>query len=122
MVAFYADDGVLSARCPEWLQSSFTTLVGLFKHVGLRTNAQKTKVMTCIPGKIRVSMTEEVYNDYCQEASTHTARKHLWVECDICGQSMQAASLQRHLESQHDVYRSFVLNRDLKGGHLLATF
>ncbi len=26
MVAFYADDGVLPARCPEWLQESFTTL------------------------------------------------------------------------------------------------
>ena len=56
MVAFYADDGVLSARCPEWLQESFTILVGLFEHVGLRTNAQKTKVMTCIPGRIRASV------------------------------------------------------------------
>ena len=122
LVAFYADDGVLSARCPEWLQNSFTILVGLFERVGLRTNAQKTKVMMCIPGRIRVSMTEEVYNDYCHEASTHAARKRLRVECDICGQSMQAASLQRHLETQHDVYRSFVLNRDLEGERPPATF
>jgi hypothetical protein len=47
-VAFYADDGVLSARCPEWLQESFTILVGLFERVGLCTTAQKKKVMTCI--------------------------------------------------------------------------
>ncbi len=55
MVAFYADDGVLSARCPEWLQESFTIPVGLFECVGLCTNAQKKKVMTCILGRIRVS-------------------------------------------------------------------
>ncbi len=123
LVAFYADDSVLSARCPEWLQNSFTILVGLFKHgVGLCTNAQKMKVMMCIPDKIRVSMTEKVYNDYCQEASTHATRKHLRVECNICGQSMQAASLQHHLELQHDVYHSFVLNRDLEGECLPATF
>jgi hypothetical protein len=114
MVAFYADDGVLSARCPEWLQESFSILVGLFERVGLCTNAQKTKVMTCVPGKIRVSHPEEVYNDYCQGASTHAARKRLRVECDICNQSMQAASLRSHLESQHDVFRSFVLNRELE--------
>ncbi|KAL3769483.1 hypothetical protein ACHAWU_008892 [Discostella pseudostelligera] len=123
LVAFYADDGVLLARCPEWLQNSFTILVGLFERVGLRTtSAQKTNAMTCIPGRIRVSMTEEVYNDYCHEASTHAARKRLRVECNICGQSMQAASLQHHLETQHDVYRSFVLNRDLEGERPPATF
>ena len=122
MVAFYADDGVLSARCPEWLQESFTTLVGLFECVGLRTNAQKTKVMTCIPGRIRVSRTEEVYTDFCHGASTHAARKRLRVECNICNQSMQAASLRGHLETQHDVFRSFVLNREIGGNQPPATF
>ncbi len=66
MVAFYADDGVLLARCLEWLQESFSILVGLFECICLCTNAQKTKVMTGILGKIRVSQPEEVYNDYCQ--------------------------------------------------------
>jgi hypothetical protein len=113
---------VLSARCPEWLQSSFNILVDLFKCVGFCTNPQKTKVMTCVPGKIRVSLSKEVYNDHCLEASTHATRKHHRVECNICGQCMQATSLQCHLEMQHNVYRSFVLNRDLKGGHPLATF
>jgi hypothetical protein len=65
MVAFYVDDRVLLARCPEWLQSSFNILISLFKCIGLCSNAQKMKVMTCVPGKIRVSLSEEVYNDYC---------------------------------------------------------
>ena len=122
MVAFYADDGVLSARCPEWLQESFATLVGMFERVGLRTNAQKTKVMTCIPGRIRVSRTEEVYTDFCHGASTHAARKRLRVECNICNQSMQAASLRGHLETQHDVFRSIVLDRELEGNQPSVTF
>ncbi len=78
--------------------------------------------MTSIPGKIRVSLSKEVYNDFCREASTHATRKRLQVECNICGHCMQAASLQRHLETQHNIYRSFVLNRDLEGGHPPATF
>ncbi|KAL7427231.1 LOW QUALITY PROTEIN: hypothetical protein ACHAXH_002514 [Discostella pseudostelligera] len=101
-VAFYADDSVLSARCPEWLQNSSTIVAGLFKHVSLCTNAKTMKVMMCIPGKIRV--------------------KRLRVECDICGQSMQVSSLQCHLELQHDASYSFVLNRDLEGGCPPATF
>jgi hypothetical protein len=54
-IAFFVDDGLIAARCPEWLQSSFNTLITLFKWVGLRRNAEKTKVMTCLPGKIRVA-------------------------------------------------------------------
>ena len=46
MVAFYAGDGVLLARCPERLQEAFSILVSPFKCVSLSTNAQKTKVMT----------------------------------------------------------------------------
>ncbi len=61
MVVFFVDNGLVAARYSEWLQSSFTILVNLFKDIGLRTNAAKTKVMTCLPGKIRVSKTEEEY-------------------------------------------------------------
>jgi hypothetical protein len=60
---FYMNNGVLSARDPVWLQSSFGILINLFERVGLKTNAKKTQVMTCISGKIRESWTEEVYHD-----------------------------------------------------------
>ena len=87
----------------------FTTLVGLFERVGRCTTSQN-------------SHPEVVYNDRCLSASTHADRKRLRVECDICGQGMQAASLQSHLETQHDVFRSFVLNRELEGDQPAATF
>ncbi len=60
-IAFFVDDGLVAARCPEWLQPSLNTLVCLFERIGLRTNAEKTKVMTCLPGKIQVANTEEEY-------------------------------------------------------------
>ena len=34
------------------------------------------------------------------------------MECDKCGTNLSAASLNKHLETQHGVFRSRVLNRD----------
>ena len=53
LVAFYVDDGPIASRDPVWLQESFDILIGLFERIGLFTYAAKTKVMTCIPGRIR---------------------------------------------------------------------
>ncbi len=61
MVAFFVDDGLVAARCLEWLQSSFQILIALFECIRLQTNAEKTKVMTCLPGKIRVAQTDAEY-------------------------------------------------------------
>jgi hypothetical protein len=60
-VAFFVDNGLVAARCPERLQSSFTIFIILFECIGLWTNAAKTKVMRCLPRKIRVARTEEEY-------------------------------------------------------------
>ena len=35
------------------------------------------------------------------------------VECDHCGKLLAAGSLEKHLESQHGIFCSLVLNRDL---------
>ena len=61
VVVFFVNKGLVAARCPEWLQSSFTILFNLFERIGLRTNAAKAKVMTCLLGKIRVAKTEKEY-------------------------------------------------------------
>jgi hypothetical protein len=54
-IAFFVDNGLVAARCPVWLQSSFDTLIKLFEQISLLANADKTKVMTCVPGKIQVA-------------------------------------------------------------------
>jgi hypothetical protein len=80
--------------------------------IGLRTNPDKTKVMTCVPGNIRVAHTEEAYHTQQYGPINPTAKRQR-VECDICGVSLAAGSLRSHLETKHDTYRSFVLNREL---------
>jgi hypothetical protein len=43
--------------------------------------------------------------------------KRCRVDCDVCGASLAAESLRSHLETQHDIFRSFVLNRDIIIAH-----
>jgi hypothetical protein len=114
IVAFFVDDGLVGSRDPIWLQSALDVLVILFESIGLRTNPDKTKVMTCVPGKIRQAHTTEAYHTQQNGPVNPTAKRHR-VVCDICGVSLAAGSLRSHLETQHDTYRSFVLNRDLAG-------
>ncbi len=59
-MAFYIDNCLVASRDLVWLQSSFDVLVGLFEHIGLFTNASKTKVMTFIPGRIREGYTGRI--------------------------------------------------------------
>jgi hypothetical protein len=91
VVAFFVDDRLVMARCLEWLQSSFTILINLFEGIGLKTNAAKTKVMMCLPGKIQVAKTEEEYA--AQQTGDAAAMKHWRVECEVCGVSLAAVSL-----------------------------
>jgi hypothetical protein len=107
-IAFFVDDRLVSARCPEWLQSSFDILIKLFKRIGLLANADKMKVMICVPGKIQSAQTEVDYTS--QQAGNTTTTKRWWVDCDVCGASLAAESLQSHLETQHDIFWLFVLN------------
>jgi hypothetical protein len=80
-IAFFVDDGLVAARFPEWLQSSFNTLITLFEQIGLRTNAKKTKFMTCLLGKILVAQTEEEYASQQMRLGTSTT-KHRRVDCE----------------------------------------
>ncbi len=101
-IAFFVDDGLVSARCPVWLQSSFDIFTQLFERIGLLANADNKKVMICVPGKIQAALTEEEYVNQ-QEGNT-TTTKRCWVNCDVCGASLVAESLRSHLETQHDIF------------------
>jgi hypothetical protein len=113
LVAFYIDDGLVASRDPVWLQSSFDILVSLFECIGLYMNAAKTKVMMCVPGRIREGYMEEEYTLHRSGAETATNRKRRRVVCQICSASLQAGSLVSHLETQHDIYHLFVLGQDI---------
>ena len=113
MAIFYADDALIASRDPELLQVAVDEMVGLFERVGLRTNTSKTKVMTCVPGKIRTRHSGDAYNNSIEGLSTAAQHQARNVECDLCQKGMQARALDNHLATQHDVYRSKVINKEL---------
>ena len=112
IVVFFVDNKLVGLRDSLWLQHTLDILVTLFESIGLQTNSDKTKVMMCISGKIRTALTEEAYHSQQNGPADLTVKRHQ-VECNICGASLVVGSLLSHLESQHDTYRSFVLNQDL---------
>ena len=69
--------------------------------------------MVCVPGRIRTRLTDDVYNNSHKGLLAREDWHNRRVECNICNQDLAASSLTSHLETQHDVYRSFVLDRDL---------
>ena len=58
---FYADNGMVASADPQWLQAAFSTLVGLFDRVGLRTNVRKTVGMVCRPYQAAGTQSEAAY-------------------------------------------------------------
>ena len=58
---FYVDDGMLALSDPQWLQWSFSQLVGLFDRVGINTNSRKMVSMTCRPCNTTGNSSEEAY-------------------------------------------------------------
>ncbi len=104
LVAFYVDNGLIASRDPVWLQELFDILIGLFEWIGLFTNASKTKVMVCTPGRIREAYTEEQYAKYKSLTASAANNKPRRVDCEIRGASLATGSYQSHLELQHNVF------------------
>ena len=106
---FYVDDGFIASRDPVLLQKCLDILVAVFERVGLYTNVQKTKSMTCLPGKIRGRFSNETYERRfgSGEQEEIEEEEQGQVESHICKKMLKPASLQKHLERQHDVYSNF---------------
>ena len=93
------------------------SMVGLFGRFGLVTNTDKTKAMVCVP-----HLLDNVYANLTEGLVDAGQWKSQKVRCDHCGLEMAAGSLEKHLETQHDVFRSMVLNRDLLVDRELVTY
>ena len=87
-------------------------LINLIELFGLVTHVEKTKAMTCIPGKIRTRLSNNVYAAHLVGFTKKEWNKRV-VVCNECGKTMKASSLTNHLEGVHSVYRSKVINKDL---------
>jgi Reverse transcriptase (RNA-dependent DNA polymerase) len=102
LVLFCADDGLIASRNHEWLQMALARLCELFERVGLRTNVQKTKTMTCTPGYIRRPVTETAYRRRMDGVGeTYSERERRRVECSIFGTGLAASSLASYYRTLH---------------------
>jgi hypothetical protein len=83
LVVCYVNDGLIASRDPVWLQELFDILIGLFEWISLFTNASKTKVMICIPGRIQEAYTEEQYAEYKSPTGAAADTKRRQIDCEI---------------------------------------
>ena len=73
---------MVASSDPRWIQWDFTTLVGLFDHVGLQTNVGKTVSMPCRPFPASGNQSELAYGrKMTGEGLTYLERKRERVEC-----------------------------------------
>ena len=108
LACFYADNGLIVLRDPDFLQRAFDALTDLFDRVGLKTNTTKTETMAFLPGAIRTRLSEDGYRAQMDNHFRNSC-KGCRVNCNLCNQELAVGLLRSHLETQHDVYRSFAL-------------
>ena len=103
LAVFYADDGMVGATDPEWLQGVFSALVAIFDRVGLQTNIDKTVSMACQPCRAGSgNRTAEGYRQRITgEGKSFRERQRERVACGECGAEIAAGSLSSHLMTRH---------------------
>lgn len=101
LVLFYADDGLIVSRDPEWLQSAINCLTELFTRVGLKTNTAKTKAMVCTPRYIGNRVSSPLYRRRMTgQCQSHRERQRRRVSCSLCNKRMAHSSLRGHMASK----------------------
>ena len=74
---------------PRWLQDEFSTLVGLFDRVGLRTNVGKTFVMVCFLCQTEGNQSEVTYKRQIKgESPSYQVWQKGRVQCRECMDEM----------------------------------
>ena len=103
MAVFYADDGMVVATDPQWLQGAFSVLVAIFDRVGLLTNVDKTTSTACQPcGAGSGNRTTDGYRQRVTgEGLSYRERQRERVACWECGVEIAAGSLSGHLMTRH---------------------
>ena len=71
MGMFYADDGIVVSRDPEWIQGAINVLIELFRKVILMANLEKSKTMTCKPRDIFTGTLEEYFSQRSKGEGSH---------------------------------------------------
>ena len=92
----------------------------LFDCLGLQINTKKTKVVTFVLVKIRISLFETVgCKVECRKCGSETVGRK--VERSKCGNLLVVGSLASHRASQHNVYQLCVLDGEERRGTTFTT-
>ena len=89
---FYADDGMVGATDPKWLQGAFSALVAIFDRVGLQNNVNKTVSMACQPCQAGSGnrSTDGYRRRVAGEGLSDRERQRERVACGECGVEIAA--------------------------------
>ena len=100
---FYADDGMVGASDPAWLQGDFSALAAIFDRVGLQKNVDKTVSMACHPCWAGTGnrTTEGYRRRLTGDRSSFRERQEKRVACGECGAELAAGSLSSHMMNRH---------------------
>jgi len=131
---FYADDGLLENTNPTILQQDLDSILSLFKEINLNANEKKTKYMVVRGAVAPKALKKEMYDNIDRRRRglpttlSFAEKKNLDVQCETCGKTMKAVSLERHMRNVHkmnlnnkyekcaeDTIGTFVLDNFTKG-------
>ena len=96
---FYADDRMVGASDPTWLQGAFSALVAIFDRLGLQTNVNKTVSMACHPCRAGSgNRTTEGYRwRITGDGNSFRKKQRERVACGEFGAELAAGSLSSHM-------------------------
>ena len=102
LALLYADDTLIAATDPQWLQQALNLLVQLFCRMGLDTNVAKTKLMLCDCGFIPTAISNRAYlhriTGTGPSFQDHLQQKTTCMECSKC---ITIGALPAHLRCIH---------------------
>ena len=99
---FYADDGKIGSTDAPSVQQATIIMVELFKSLGLKANAQKTKGMITRGYVDTIKQSIQAYNRRMTgEGQSYKERGATQVCCPICGDNLQQRSMKNHLKFKH---------------------
>ena len=112
MGVFYADDGIILSRGPEWVQGVINVLIRLFRRFGLISNVEKSKTKTCQPGVICTGMSEEAFIFRIKgEGGTYWERLQWCIPCPYFGVDLMIISVMAYCRRLHGAEPEIDCNR-----------
>ena len=99
---FYVDDGMVVSLDPRWIQGYFSTLVGMFDRVGLKTNTGKTVRIVCRPCQAAGTQLEAAYRRIMTGSGPlYLDMQRGRIQRKECGEEMALRFLVGHMQTQN---------------------